>query len=326
MSKSLQTLLLGTSVLAGVVSLSTPSWGASLSSVSTSGEITVFGENAQHETYVLNPYTQQDLINALGGTATAAGGNIELNNTIDNGWSNTHLSTLKANFSDQRSIVFSSLTQNDWFNNGLATSWYNTALNTFSTQFTNLASTLTNLAAQQVYATVYAQTPGNTSIKTLAANAARSQYLANNTLNATNTTQMVAALETLKVFQRLSDPNVSYVREDAGEFTFGLAGHSTVATGLQIQTSSPLYNIFNSMYASEAIKYSLDNGNSWKYVYSFSQPVKSGVVGSDHVSHAGTFEFTVGTRAVPEASNALAVGVLGGLLALKQGHRMLKKA
>ena len=63
------------------------------------------------------------------------------------------------------------------------------------------------------------------------------------------------------------------------------------------------------------VKYSLDNGSSWAYAYSFNQPIQSGVVGYDGYSHTGTFEFTVGTRDVPESSGVLSLGILGGLFA-----------
>jgi hypothetical protein len=365
MQKTMQKTLLPTSILAGVVTLSTPALAASLNSVNTTGQAIVFGVNSSSITYEV-PNTPQNLKDALGGTATAAGGNIELNNTIDSGWSNTTLSTLTATFSDNRSIAFSSLTQGDWFSNGFANTWYTAARSIYSPEFTTLAATLTNTGAQQVYQTAYNQaytvalnqlgqlayttaynsTPGTVTQKTNAgnvaknnalnsntvkaqaaaaaattANAAKNQFLATNTLDASNTTQMVSALENLKVFQRLSDPNIAYVRGNSGEFTFGLAGHSTVATGLKLQSSDPLYNIFNGIYASEVVKYSLDNGSSWNYAYSFAQPIQSGVVGSDGYSHTGTFEFTVGAREVPESSGVFSLGILGGLLTL--GRRWL---
>lgn len=213
--------------------------------------------------------------------ALGSAGSVELDDNIDYGWGNENPSTLTANFTDG-SIKFGSVGQADWFGNGLATTWYNGLYSNYTAQLNTLA-------------------------------------LGAGGLDASNANVMVGALETMGVFQRLSDPNIQSVSSNNGEYSFELAGHDTFASGLQIGNTNPLYGVFSSMMASEVVKYSLDGGTSWDYAYSFGEnSYASGVVDAgDGFSFTRNYQFTVGTPNpvdVPEPSALLGLAAIGGLV------------
>ncbi len=298
MINTMQKLAVSFSVVAGVGLISAPSFAASLTSVSTSGDVRVFEQ--------ISPTQLQLSASNSNATALAAllsEGNVELDDNIDSGWANATPSTLTANFSDGRSIKFGSVSQSDWLGS-LGTDWTNKAYTAYSSIFNNFG--LTSGSA---------------------------------VLGAINTT-----FASKNIFQRLSDPNIAYVRGDSGEFTFGLAGHNTLASGLKmtapVRSSYPAgaagtmaynvalaqYNAFNAMVASEVVKYSLDGGVNWNFAYSFGEnSYLSGVVDKgDGFSHTRNFEFTVGTREVadvPEPSALLGLAAIGGLVAASKRRK-----
>jgi hypothetical protein len=282
---------MGASVVAGVSILGAPAFAGTLTGVSTTGDVRVFEQiNA----------TQLQLAGSNSNTTALAAllsqGNVELDDNIDSGWANATPSTLTANFNDGRSIMFGSVGKGDW-DGGLAAAWTNKAYTTYANIFNQF-----NLTSGSAV------------------------------LGAINTT-----FASKNIFQRLSDPNIAYVTGDSGEFTFGLAGHNTLASGLKMtapvrssyssgftdtlayNAALAQYNAFNSMVASEVVKYSLDGGVNWNFAYSFGEnSYASGVVDKgDGFSHTRNFEFTVGTREVadvPEPSTLLGLAAIGGLV------------
>lgn len=213
--------------------------------------------------------------------ALGSKGSVELDDNIDYGWGNETASTLTANFTDG-SIMFGSVGKADWFGKGLATTWYNGLYSNYTAQLNTIAAA--------------------------------------GGLNASNANVMVGALETMGVFQRLSDPNIQSVSSNNGEYSFELAGHDTFASGLQIGNTNTLYGVFSTMMASEVVKYSLDGGTNWDYAYSFGEnSYASGVVDAgDGFSFTRNYQFTVGTPNVvdvPEPSTLLGLAAIGGLVA-----------
>lgn len=281
MFNTMKKIAMGASVVAGVSILGAPAFAGTLTGVSTTGDVRVFEQINTTQLQLAGSNS-----NATALAALLSQGNVELDDNIDSGWANATPSTLTANFNDGRSIMFGSVGKGDW-DGGLASAWTNKAYTAYSSIFNSFG--LTSGSA---------------------------------VLGAINTT-----FASRNIFQRLSDPNIAYVQGDSGEFTFGLAGHNTLASGLKMTAPVPgttgynlalaQYNAFNSMVASEVVKYSLDGGVNWNFAYSFGEnSYASGVVDKgDGFSHTRNFEFTVGSRVVdvPEPSTLLGLAAIGGL-------------
>ncbi|MDJ1175844.1 NF038130 family PEP-CTERM protein [Roseofilum capinflatum] len=222
--------------------------------------------------------------------ALGSAGSVELDDNIDYGWGNETASTLTANFTDG-SIMFGSVGAADWVG-GLGTTWYNGLYSNYTAQLNAIAAA--------------------------------------GSLDASNANVMVGALETMGVFQRLSDPNIQSVSSNNGEYSFELAGHNNFASGLDLEVTDPMYGLLSKMMASEVVKYSLDGGTNWDYAYSFGTPgsagafdkgsYASGVVDAgDGFSFTRNYQFTVGTPNpdpvdVPEPSALLGLAAIGGLV------------
>lgn len=298
MFNAMKKIAMGASVVAGVSILGAPAFAGTLTGVSTTGDVRVFEQINATQLQLAGSNS-----NATALAALLSQGNVELDDNIDSGWANATPSTLTANFSDGRSIKFGSISQNDWLGS-LGTDWTTKAYTAYSSIFDSFG--LTSGSA---------------------------------VLGAINTT-----FASRNIFQRLSDPNIAYVQGDSGEFTFGLAGHNTLASGLKMtapvrssyannivgerlyRAALAQYTAFNSMVASEVVKYSLDGGVNWNFAYSFGEnSYASGVVDKgDGFSHTRNFEFTVGTRQVvdvPEPSTLLGLAAIGGLVAASKRRK-----
>jgi len=288
MSNPIKTLTLGSCILAGLGIFTTPTFAATLTSVTTDGETTVFQTRDVGfiETYE-DPTYSGHYLDILSGSRHGAGGNVELNDKVDYGW-NGKVGTLEAAFDDSTSIMFSSLTESDWFGpNDLANQWFTGAMSAYGTEIWSLINV----------AKMMGELPPGVALET--------------------NEDLYAWMSGLGVFRWLSDPNISYVTGDRGQFTFGLAGHTNLGRDYP-ELDDKLEALLSPISASEVVKYSLDGGASWDYVYHFGTPFDSGVISDDGFSHTGTFEFVVGqkqiTEKVPEPSAILGLVGLGGVL------------
>lgn len=123
----------------------------------------------------------------------------------------------------------------------------------------------------------------------------------------------------LGLFQRFSDPNVSYVNQDTStsDIKIGLAGHFDAKTLLLKALPSSVVAAFGTkpLQASEVIKVAY--GGVTQYKYSFSA-TESGLTASDDgISHNGNYELTV--QPVPEPATLLGLAFgASGLLAAKR--------
>jgi hypothetical protein len=121
------------------------------------------------------------------------------------------------------------------------------------------------------------------------------------------------------LFQRFSDPNVSYVNQDTAtsDIKIGLAGHFDAKTLLLKALPSSVVGKFGTtpLQASEVIK--LTYGGVTQYKYSFSATGSGLTASDDGISHNGNYELTVQPVPEPTTMLGLALGA-SGLLAAKR--------
>ena len=142
-------------------------------------------------------------------------------------------------------------------------------------------------------------------------------------------------------FQRFSDPNISYVNQDAtGKISIGLAGHydakSLLFNGLNSSQMNTI-NLFRGIsstapiQASEIVKYTY-NGTTG-YRYSFSATRSGLTAANDGMSHNGNYEVSLNgiivpppapPAAVPEPSTMLGLMAVGGLFGLAKRNSSKK--
>lgn len=122
------------------------------------------------------------------------------------------------------------------------------------------------------------------------------------------------------LFQRFSDPNVSYVNQDTAtsDIKIGLAGHFDAKTLLlKGLPSSVVKGVFGTkpLQASEVIKVAY--GGVTQYKYSFSATGSGLTAADDGISHNGNYELTV--QPVPEPATILGLALgASGLFAAKR--------
>lgn len=265
-------LALGASFLASL--MTAPALAASYH---TSGDVTAFDSNG-HQTFLAG--SGYNLGSILAGSASAPGGNLELNDGSASANLLAPANTLTANLDSGRQVTFSSLTNDDWFGSGnLAQTWFSEAMNVYG-------STI------------------STRFKTYLVGQGYSQQLA--TLAASNSSLIFNTFASQGGFARLSDPNIAYINESDAGVTFGLAGHSDAGN---------ISSLLSGLYASEVVKV-LFNGKT-DYYYSFAQPAASGQVSrEDGASHSGNYEFFIAdpmdSKSVPEPASVLGLVALGG--------------
>ncbi len=265
-------LALGAALLTGTITAP-----ALASTYSTSGDVTVFDSNGTQTFLAPGP---TDLSRILSGSATAPGGNVELNDGSASANLSAPANTLTASLNSGRQVTFSSLTNSDWFgSNNLAQRWFSGAMDVYGSTITSRFTT-------------YLRTQGYSATQA--------------TLAASNSNNIFNAFSTAGGFARLSDPNIAYVSESSAGVTFGLAGHSDAGN---------INSLLSGLYASEVVKVSL-KGNT-NYYYSFAQPTRSGQTSrEDGVSHAGNYEFSIvdpiDSQPVPEPTTLLGLLALGG--------------
>ncbi|MGK7888630.1 MAG: NF038130 family PEP-CTERM protein [Leptolyngbyaceae cyanobacterium] len=299
-------LALGLPVLAGVtVGVVAP---ASAVTFSTSGSTIEFCSNGS------NTYSEgctDDLGTILSGNSATPGGNVELGGNVTDGVSLggfivTPTSSLTADFGDD-TVTFSSLTANDWLNDGnglntsygadnLANQWFGDALAAYGTQIRTVAAGAlgTSLAEQLAFV-----------------NGAKDADIFSAFLAGDPTQGIGTGLG------YFSDPNVSYVNEGDGEYVFGLAGHLD---------AGGRFPLFAGLTASEVVK--VTYGGESEYYYSFGEATDSGQVAEDDgASHNGNFEFRFAkadsggdllSESVPEPASILGLVAVSGLVAARK--------
>ncbi len=321
---SIQKLLIGASVIGmGAVS-STPAMAISISGATIGGSAPylVYGSNATNTFQITNP-TAADIQAVLGGNAASPTGNVELfSNSEKTPLSpsglptaftalNTFLgynqnTTLTGQLGTQ-SITLSSLNATDWFGAATTTVSNSLALALGLSAATPLEVGLKALALNNAISPLY--NPAN--LATQWFSAALSTYGLTANQGLFNTFLLAGG------FQRFSDPNISYVNQDAaGLVTIGLAGHYDASALLGVSIPGKL------LQASELVKVTYGN-NPAQYLYSFSA-TPSGLVSNDGTnSHNGNYEVKFQgvkppVEKVPEPSAVLGLAVLGGMFTAKK--------
>ncbi len=292
MKMTFQKLVIGVSMAIGMSVTTVPAQAGTLTGANIGGtaasDYLVYDSNATNTFLVAN--TSANVQKVISGNATSPTGNVELAASSEQtGFNFTNNTTLTGTIGG-KTLTLSSLTSDDWFGAGKATTTY--GLN-------NLANTWFN----QVL------TSNNISSPLLAAFGYTKQTLFNSFL-------------TNGGFQRFSDPNISYVNQDdtSGLISIGLAGHYNAAPLLGLP-----FNLFTSpLQASELVKYTYDGKTD--YLYSFKATLSGLVEKSDGISHSGNYEVTikgVDPAAVPEPSVMLGLLGVAGVFATQ---RKFKKA
>lgn len=143
-------------------------------------------------------------------------------------------------------------------------------------------------------------------------------------------------------FQRFSDPNISYVNQDAtGKISIGLAGHYDATPLLFKGLDAMSFGYINKMFrdpskltspiqASEIVKYAY-NGTTG-YLYNFSATASGLTAKDDGISHSGNYEVSLAgvivppppAAAVPEPSTMLGLMAVGGLFGLAKRNSSKK--
>ncbi|HEY9598443.1 MAG TPA: NF038130 family PEP-CTERM protein [Cyanophyceae cyanobacterium] len=323
MKRIIRNLLLGASVVAGVGGLSNhAALAGSITGATLGGTAPYILYDATSTYTFANPSASLSTI--LTGDSIKPTGNVEL-------FSNSEQSPLSTSNPSQaytalnnflgynkvttlsgeiggKSIVLSSLTATDWFGASTVTSVSQAISSALSLSNPVARASALNLAITPLY---------NTS------------SLATNWFNTALSTYGVSSNQTLfnkfllaGGFQRFSDPNISYVNQDAdGTIRIGLAGHYDAAPLLGL-TSNPQHPI----QASELVKVTYDNGTP-QYLRSF-KATESSLYNREEflsngkkTSHSGNYEVTLkGTppASVPEPSVVLGLVAVGSLVASKR--------
>ncbi len=319
-----------------------------------------FGGSAPSDYYVYDvsgnktvriPSTKGNAQKVLDGNAASPTGNVELAASSETaGFDFTKNTTLRGVLGTSygsQPITLSSLTLSDWLTvlpsgQTLQQQWFSDlenkykAISTFSaagaaasatsvataagTNARNaaLASGKTAVQAQAAYNTVY-----NATYPQAYSQAYTALY------NNTYTSAYNAFIDpNLKLRQRLSDPNISYVNSAAdGSVKIGLAGflNANPLFGAPIPAGTPsnLVAILNAlsntpMQASELVK--VTYGGNTSYLYSFTANASGLVAADDGRSHTGNYEVYLSappSRPVPVPAAFLgiaAAGAVGGLM------------
>ena len=286
MTSIVKQLFLGASVAAGLSAAAFVAPAAAEPSFSTSGPDVVNFCSDSINTFAdgeMNMSCTDSLGTILSGNSVAPGGNVELYNGTDNlglsdpAWNQR--ATLEADF-DGHVVTFSSLTFDDWFEP--------------DTDGNNLANKwFADLLDSDQGDDVRARGMGQSD------------------------EQLFNAFLGMGGFQRLSDPNISYVNKADNKLTFGLAGH---------QDAGAINPLLTGLVASEVVKVTHDGIT--EFFYSFNPPTDSGQVNkTDGFSHNGNFEFTIALEkevSTPEPASVLGLLAVGGAVVASRRQRSNK--
>lgn len=315
-------LLLGASVVAGVGGLSNhAALAASITGATLGGTAPYILYDATSTYTFANPSASLSTI--LTGDSSNPTGNVELfSNSEQSPISPLPNSNLLQKFTafnnflqynqvtslsgeiGAKSITLSSLTASDWFGASTVASLSQAISNALLSS--NLSAL--NAAISPLYNT--------SSLATQWFNTALSTYGVSSNQTLFNSFLLAGG------FQRFSDPNISYVNQDAnGLIRIGLAGHYDAAPLLGLPS-----NPTNPLQASELVKVSYNN-SAPQYLYSF-KANGSGLYNREEflsngkkTSHSGNYEVTLqGTppASVPEPSVVLGLMTIGGLVVSKR--------
>lgn len=217
-------------------------------------------------------------------------GNVELGGQTDDSSvaDFENATVLKGSFMDGSTISLSSMTKYDWFGedgttgygeDDVANQWFSTMLS---------ETGLNNVLAQY--------------------NAAAPLF----NLQTYTEAEVFDEFYTAGGFQRFSDPNIDFVRQDGNGVAIGLAGHLNASIPVS-QFAPQFAGFFNSVQMSEVVR--VDYNGTTQYLYSFAGD-GSGVVSDDGTfSHTATFtvvaEGTDDVTDVPEPATGLALLLAG---------------
>ncbi len=288
MMKKINRLIVGASIVASMSAIA-PAQAAAIQNATITGNAPYLTYDADATTTFLVPNSANNVQKVLGGDSSSPTGNVELfsnSETLSNSqFASYGASTSLAGTIGGKAITLSSLTFADWN--------------------TNLGSGKT--LAQQWFGDLLAA------------------YNLTSLVTPTIANSILGLFTQAGGLQRFSDPNISYVNQDAdGWIRIGMAGHLDARSFLTpnqqalLQTLNPK-NL--PIQASELVKVSYNNGPA-QYLYSF-KATNSGLVNrEDRASHNGNYEVKLQgdkpSQSVPEPSAVIGLVSLGGLLAAKR--------
>ncbi|KAF3889053.1 MULTISPECIES: NF038130 family PEP-CTERM protein [Nostocales] len=325
--------LIGASIAAGVSAIvASPASAGSLTNASIGGtaasDYYVYGVKDGKTTQITSNLS--NVTKVLDGDATSPTGNVELRASSEKaGFDFTKNTELKGIIGG-RDITLSSLTKSDWESKDaqgvtLAKRWFDGALGA------NGFGSLLNLSAP-VAPTKPAGMSQSQYINSTPYKAYVKAKLAYDTYSGVYNAAW-GMFNTDSGLARFSDPNISYVNQDAtGLIKIGLAGHYDATSLLFSGVDQTLINslrdpnkVGTPIQASEIVKYTYDGKTD--YLYSFNA-TNSGLVSDDSTkSHNGNYEVSIQgkppVKSTPEPSVMLGMLVVGGMFATQ---RKLKKA
>ncbi|HEY9650771.1 MAG TPA: NF038130 family PEP-CTERM protein [Coleofasciculaceae cyanobacterium] len=319
----IRNLLLGASVVAGVGGLSNhAALAGSITGATLGGTAPYILYDATSTYTFANPSASLSTI--LTGDSSNPTGNVELFSNseqsplstsnplqaftaLNNFLGYNKVTTLSGEIGG-KSITLSSLTAADWFATQTITTVSQAISSALSLSNPVARASALNAAVNPLYNTSNLATQWfNTTLSTYGVSSSQTLF---------NTFLLAGG------FQRFSDPNISYVNQDAdGTIRIGLAGHYDAAPllGLPSNPAQPLQ-------ASELVKVSYDNGTpqylrSFKATESLLYNREEFLSNGKKTSHSGNYEVSFqGTppASVPEPSVVLGLLTVGGLVASKR--------
>lgn len=290
MSSVFKSAPIGLSVLSLAALAATPAQAASLTNPTMSGGEYLIYEQVDADSTALNPHANP--VDVLAGDVNNPGGNIELSGQRGNANAKSMMqSTQLSGMLGGQNILIESLTLSDWLftpyqgYGSLAQKWITDAWQSSESGF---AQYLVDNYLPSGYDVSYDIT----------------------TLSNQEWGGLVRNLAMGGLFNRFSDPNVSYVNMEANNVFVGLAGHLNHPSGVKM---------------SEVVKVTF--GDDTHYLYDVGAAQASGLrndvgEGADGTSHDGiynlSFQTASSTADVPEPSTMLGLFAVGGLCGLRK--------
>ncbi|MDY7013773.1 MAG: NF038130 family PEP-CTERM protein [Cyanobacteriota bacterium] len=292
--------LLGASTIIGISALSSvPAFAYTLSG----NDYLLYESNGTNTGINANA----DVDHLLNGNSNNPGGNIELfasseSVSLSNFLQSDDRTSIEGTVAGKQ-VVVSSLTAKDWFGTNLDTSYL---ADTFATRWFNAFYQESGLETNEsLIKTVLAAQNGDLSWLNASSDRVRAAVYG------------TFLSDTVKGFQRTSDPNVSYIATKGSDLLIGLAGHDDLKAYYASQLGPLAALIKDGFQASEVVKVEYDGVT--ELLYSFNATESGLVEVSDNSSHDGNYEVkmsgVVSTQSVPEPSIMLGLVAVGGAIA-----------